>query len=263
MLIYGDRDALLIDPPMSIGQTQQVVDWVVRSGKHLRYIYSTHGHGDHWAGTKQILERFPDAEPFATPETIHEMHGLTEARRKMFERDFPGQLGDTPVLARPMPAGGLELEGNPILAVDVGHTDTDSTTVLFVPSLRLVAAGDAVYNGVHQFLLEGGHGGIDAWLSALNKIETLHPEIVIAGHKDRALKDDPKTIQETRQYLHDAKRLLAEHPKPEDYYRAMLALYPTRLNPGPLWYSGLALLGGANLLVQPGTPQGSSASPGK
>jgi glyoxylase-like metal-dependent hydrolase (beta-lactamase superfamily II) len=141
-----------------------------------------------------------------------------------------------------MPAGGLDLEGNAILAVDVGHTDTDDTTVLFVPSLRLMAAGDSVYNGVHQYLLEGGKGGLDAWLAALDKVESLNPQIVISGHKNRALPDDPKTIEETRQYLLDAKRILATHPDPLSYYNQMLALYPTRLNPGPLWYSGVGLL---------------------
>src|SRR6516225_3257296 len=51
ILIYRDTDAILVDPPLSIGQTQQVIDWIAHSGKHLKYIYSTPGHGDHWFGT--------------------------------------------------------------------------------------------------------------------------------------------------------------------------------------------------------------------
>ena len=250
ILIYGSKEALLVDPPMSIGQTRQVVEWIASSGKHLKYIYSTHGHGDHWAGTKQILDRFPDAIPYATPGTITQMaKQVTEERRKMVERDFPGQLGETPVLARPVPPGGLDLEGNLLLPVEIGHSDTDDTTVLYVPSLGLVAAGDAVYNGVHQLLLEGGHGGLDAWLVALDKIDTLKPRIVIAGHKNKNLPDDPKTIGETRQYILNAKRILASRPTPLDYYQQMLVLFPKYLNPGPLWYSGVALLGGANPLA--------------
>lgn len=37
-------------------------------------------------------------------------------------------------------------------------TDTDDTTVLHVPSIGLVVAGDVAYNGVHQYLLESGGG---------------------------------------------------------------------------------------------------------
>ena len=36
-----------------------------------------------------------------------------------------------------------------IIAVDIGHTDTDHTTCLHVPSIDLVVAGDAIYNGTH------------------------------------------------------------------------------------------------------------------
>lgn len=249
-LIFGRTDAILIDPPMSIQQTREVIDWIVRSGKNLKYIYTTHGHGDHWAGTKQILDRFPNAIPYATSETIAHMHQQNAPEiRQMFERNFPGQLGETPVLARPIPSSGLDLEGNAVLAVEVGHSDTDDTTVLYVPSLALVAAGDVVYNGVHAFLLESGKGGLDAWLKALDKVEALHPKIVIAGHKNKELKDDSASIGETRQYLQDAKRLLAARPTPKDYYLQMIGLYPDHINPGPLWYSGLALLSGTNLLT--------------
>jgi glyoxylase-like metal-dependent hydrolase (beta-lactamase superfamily II) len=243
ILIYGNTDALLVDPPMSIKQTQQVIDWIAHSGKQLKYIYSTHGHGDHWFGTKQVIEAFPGAKAYATPDSIKLMQlQATVGRQKVFDVDFPGQIGEAPILSRPMPAGGLDLEGNIVLAVDVGHTDTEGTTVLYVPSLRLVAAGDSVYNGVHQYLLEGGKGGLDMWLEALDKVESLNPQIVISGHKNRALPDDPKTIGETRQYILDAKRVLVTHPDPLSYYSQMLALYPTRLNPGPLWYSGVGLL---------------------
>ena len=59
-LIIGEREAVLVDPPFTREQTQQVGDWVERSGKRLAYIYATHGHGDHWFGTGQLLERFPE-----------------------------------------------------------------------------------------------------------------------------------------------------------------------------------------------------------
>jgi len=243
ILIYGNTDALLVDPPFSIGQTQQVIDWIAHSGKHLKYIYSTHGHGDHWFGTKRVIDAFPGAKAYATPGSLKLMQlQATVGRQKVFDVDFPGQIGETPILAQPMPAGGLDVEGNTILAAEVGHTDTDDTTVLYVPSLQLVAAGDSVYNGMHQYLLEGGNGGLDAWLAALDTVERLNAQIVISGHKNRALPDDPKTIAETRQYILNAKRILATRPDPLSYYNQMLALYPTLLNSGPLWYSGVGLL---------------------
>src|SRR6202000_3050704 len=81
---------------------------------------------------------------------------------------FPGQIPDDNPVADPLDDDPLlELEGNQIIAVNVGHTDTDDTTVLHVPDLGLVVAGDAVYNDVHQYLAESDTQGRHDWLPGL------------------------------------------------------------------------------------------------
>jgi glyoxylase-like metal-dependent hydrolase (beta-lactamase superfamily II) len=242
-LITGDREAVLVDPPFTREQTRQVGDWVERSGKHLAYIYSTHGHGDHWFGTGELLKRFPDAVPYATEGTIRVMRKNVEGREQFWDSDFPGLIPDSPLVYQPIPADGFELEGHRITAIEVGHTDTDETTVLHVPSIGLVVAGDVVYNGVHQMLLETPGGGFESWLAALDVVESLNPRAVIAGHKNRDLPDDPATIDQTRQYLRDARQLLAGNPTPGQFFEEMITRYPDRLNIGPIWYSAHGLLG--------------------
>ena len=145
---------------------------------------------------------------------------------------------------QPIPVDGIKLEGHLLLAVEVGHTDTDDTTVLHVPSIGLVVAGDVAYNGVHQYLLESAHGGVEAWLAALDKVAALQPRAVVAGHKNKDLPDDPAILNETRDYLLNARRLLAEKPSPRKYFDEMIALYPDRLNVGPVWYTAVSLLSG-------------------
>ncbi|MGP4086965.1 MBL fold metallo-hydrolase [Streptomyces sp. KR55] len=241
-LITGEREAVLVDPPFTREQTQRVGDWVERSGKRLAYIYATHGHGDHWFGTGQLLERFPDAVPYATEGTIGLMRKHAEGR-KMWDADFPGLIPDAPVVYRPIPADGFELEGHRVTAIEVGHTDTDDTTVLHVPSIGLIVGGDVVYNGVHQMLLETPGGGFESWLAALDVLESLNPRAVVAGHKNRDLPDDPAIIDQTRQYLRDAQRLLAEKPTPQQFFDEITTRYPDRLNVGPVWYGAHGLLG--------------------
>ena len=48
-----------------------------------------------------------------------------------------------------METDSFDLEGHTFRAVEAGHTDTLDTTVLHVPDLHLVVAGDVVYGGVH------------------------------------------------------------------------------------------------------------------
>lgn len=242
-LILGEHDAVLVDPPFTQEQIQRVGDWIERSGKRLAVIYATHGHGDHWFGADTIMRRFPEAAAYATEKTIAMMYQqATTGRAQRWDVDFPGLIPDSPVVFAPIPADGFILEGHHCEAIEVGHTDTDDTTVLHVPSIGLVVAGDVAYNGVHQYLLESRDGGIQSWLAALDIVEALHPRAVVAGHKNRALPDDPAILGKTRQYLLDARRLLDEKPMPLQYFDQMLALYPDRLNPGPVWYGAVALL---------------------
>ena len=253
-LILGERDAVLVDPPFTREQTEAVGDWVERSGRRLAHIYATHGHGDHWFGTGRLLERFPDAIPYATEGTIGIMRRNVEGRAQFWDADFPGLIPDSPLVYRTVPADGFELEGHRIEAVEVGHTDTDDTTVLHVPSIGLIVGGDVVYNGVHQMLLETPGGGFEAWLAALDVLDSLGPRSVVAGHKNRDLPDDPAIIGETRQYLRDAQRLLAEKPTPQQFFDEITARYPDRLNIGPVWYGAHGLLGVPMPVVAEGEP---------
>jgi glyoxylase-like metal-dependent hydrolase (beta-lactamase superfamily II) len=241
-LIYGERDAVLADPSWTVAQTEALCDWIERSGKRLAYIYITHGHGDHWFGTAQVLKRFPGVTVYATEGTIGKMRQQADSRADHWDKDFPGLIGDTPVLAKPIPAEGFELEGDQFRAVEVGHTDTDDTTVLHVPSIGLVVAGDVAYNGVHLMLLEIGGTGLKSWLDAIDQVAGLHPAAVVADHKNKKLPDDPAILDQTRQYLLDAQRLLGQRPSPREFFDQMVAMYPDRLNPAPVWYSALGLL---------------------
>jgi glyoxylase-like metal-dependent hydrolase (beta-lactamase superfamily II) len=243
-LIFGERDAVLVDPPLTHAQIAQVAEGLARSGKRLASVYITHGHADHWFGTATLLERFGDADTvvYATDGTIRQMRKQLESKDEGFAKTFPGVPENTPVLAVPVPAEGFRLEGRVLRAVETGHTDTDDSSVLHVPSIGLVVAGDVVYNGVHQMMLEGGGGGLQAWLDGIDRLAALAPRHVVAGHKNRDLPDDPGILEETREYLRDAIRLLAGRPKPLEFFEQMMKLHGDRLNPGPLWYSALGLL---------------------
>ena len=246
-LIHGESEAVLVDPQFTFDQGRQVADWVRSSGKHLSAIYVTHGHGDHWFAAPVILEAFPDAAVVATRGTIDLMARQADPafRAAFWDRLFPGQIPTDPVDVKEIPSGGISLEGEPLLAVEVGHSDTDATTVLWVPSIRLAVAGDVIYNGVHQYLDESQNGGRDAWRRAIDKVRDLGPAHVVAGHKNRDRDDDPVNITLTRKYLDDVDALLAKDLSSRKLFDEMLKLYPDRLNPGALWAGVVTLLGDA------------------
>src|SRR5215469_9248517 len=90
-LIYGERDAVLVDTFLSVQHSKELVDWLIESGKNLTSIYITHAHGDHFFGLKLVLDRFPNASAFATPSTVTAMQNQIkpEVVRSFWELRFP------------------------------------------------------------------------------------------------------------------------------------------------------------------------------
>ena len=242
-LIYGKRDAVLVDAFITVEQADTLVNWFEASGKNLTTIYATHGHGDHFFGIGALLDRFPNARAVATPGVVKRMRqqaapGFVEDFWSVW---FPGQIPDRLVIAEELKRNVIDLEGHDLVVVEVGHTDTDYTTVLHVPTVGLVVAGDVAYNDVHLYLAESNPQTRREWIAALDTIESLKPRAVIAGHKRPENDDNPQITEETRQYILDFERVTETTATARELYDKMLELYPERANPGvPLWLSARA-----------------------
>ncbi|MFI9762529.1 MBL fold metallo-hydrolase [Streptomyces sp. NPDC051963] len=240
-LIQGRSDAVLVDPPLTTAQANAVGDWVEATGKRLTHILATHGHGDHWFTAGMLAERF-GAQVVASAGTIQQMHGNVGAREVLWDKMWPGQIPPSPVTAVTVPDDRLELEGHELRLVEVGHADSEDCTVLHVPDLGLVAAGDVIYNGVHQYLAESPDGDFTAWREAVDAVAALAPSRIVASHQNRTLDDDAsRLITEHRRYLDDAEAALAQYEKPVDFFNAMRERYPDFIGTTVLWVSARAL----------------------
>ncbi len=225
-LIYGKRDAVLVDA-------------------YLTTIYVTHGHGDHFFGIAALQERFPNARAVATADVVRVMQqqASPEYVANFWNVRFPGQIPKRLVIAEELEGHVIDLEGRDLVVVEVGHTDTDHTTCLHVPSVGLVVAGDVAYNDVHPYLVESNARTRREWIAALDTIESFKPRAVIAGHKNPEKDDSPRIIEETRQYIRDFDRVAETSTTARELYDKMLEFYPDRANPGSLWGSARAVKG--------------------
>ena len=242
-LVHGERDAVLVDTFLTIEQSDALVKWVAASGKNLTTIYVTHGHGDHFFGLAALLDRFPGARAVATSGVVKVMRqqASPEFVGSFWNTRYPGQIPERLVVADELKGSVIPLEGRELVVVEVGHTDTDSTTCLHVPSAGLVVAGDVAYNDDHLYLVESNPQTRREWIAALDTIEDLGPSAVIAGHKKPGNEDSPRIIEETRQYIRDFDRLAQTATNARELYDRMLQLYPDRANPGALWGSARAV----------------------
>ncbi|OAP56968.1 hypothetical protein AYL99_09080 [Fonsecaea erecta] len=269
-LIHTSTHAVLVDTPITVSQTDGLIAWMEQTlapGATLDYIYVTHGHGDHWFGINRLLARWPGARAVATPGTIAHMKGqiAPKAFHAMWGSRFPDQIDMAFRLAEPLPASGtfylpldegdattttpkgVDEQGYKLQAVEVGHADTHSSTVLFVPALRLVAAGDVVYGDVHQMLGEANtHALRMEWVRAVDTVAALDPtpQVVVPGHVKPHELCGAWHLERTRRYILDFDALVEggggsgdDSPRPQnarELVARMKELWPTRFNDGAL-----------------------------
>jgi len=58
-LISGERDAVLVDTPITVEQARTLANWVCGEQKESDDDLRHACHGDHFFGTNTVLERFP------------------------------------------------------------------------------------------------------------------------------------------------------------------------------------------------------------
>ena len=237
-LIYGKRDAVLVDTLVTFDQVDALADWIDRFEKNLTAIYITHGHSDHWIGLSRLRERFPEARGLARPQ-VHDratFEATNPGLSAYWQSIFPGEVPEKPVLPDRLADTSIELEGHELRVIDIGQGDTEHSTIVHVPSIAAVVGGDVVYNQVHMMTAENDEASLQDWVRNLDQIAALDPEIVVSGHPRVGAPSVPRTIRESQQYLRDFSRLVASEETVEEIVAAMLELHPDRDNPRVVWH---------------------------
>ncbi|MFG2041213.1 MBL fold metallo-hydrolase [Dactylosporangium sp. NPDC048998] len=226
-LIFGARDAVLVDPLMTVREATALADWVALHDRRLTTVYITHGHGDHYLGLPVVLDRFPDARAVAAPGTVRQMRQPdVRALDDDLRARFPGQIADTIPLPEPLDSPEIRLEGSSIEVIETGHTDTLDTTSLHVPDLDLVVSGDVAYNHCHMYVGATTAQSRAEWIAALDRLAELNPTAVVAGHKDPTQGNPPAVLAESRAYLEYYGQLRDAAMPDQELFDAMVNRYP-------------------------------------
>jgi glyoxylase-like metal-dependent hydrolase (beta-lactamase superfamily II) len=225
-LIFGARDAVLVDPLMTVREAAALADWVALHDRDLTTIYITHGHGDHYLGLPIVLDRFPQARVVATPETARHMQHDSQQLDNMLRARFPGQIAETIPLPEPLDSPRIQLEDSVIEIIRTGHTDSLDTTSLHVPDLGLIVSGDVAYNHCHMYVGATSPDSRAEWIAALDRLAELDPVSVVCGHKDPTQGNPPTALAESRGYLEYYGQLRQAALPDQELFDAMVNRYP-------------------------------------
>ncbi|MFE1879192.1 MBL fold metallo-hydrolase [Streptomyces diastatochromogenes] len=240
-LIHGPTEAVLVDSQYLADDVAELARRIEASGRTLTTIYITHAHADHYFGTEWLLERFPQARAVALPSVVAEIRATNDAQRKTWREWFEGKALDNTAIPEPLDGDTILVDGEELKVIEVGHADVAPATIVWVPSIRAVVAGDAVYNGVNPFLAASGPAEWPKWIESVEKIAALEPEIVVGGHKNPEAADDDltATVDFTRDYIRAFIEELDASSDSRDLVARMQGRFPHNLNPSALVLSAV------------------------
>ncbi|MBJ6798805.1 MBL fold metallo-hydrolase [Geomonas propionica] len=224
-LIFGENDAVLVDTLATVAEAEALANWVALHHRNLTTIYITHGHIDHYAGLRVLLQRFPEARAIATPKSVELMRGDVPMM-PLFRKWWPGQLPAAITLPEAYDSDVFTLEGHELRIIEQGRTDAVDSTSLHVPSIDLVVGGDVLYNECHMYVGDTTPESRENWIAALDRLAALNPKIAVAGHKKPGAPDTPAAIEKSKRYLTDFGRLQKSATSDRELFDAMTELYP-------------------------------------
>ena len=243
--IWNEDGGLLVDALITRDESELLATWVGDHDRPLTTVYVTHPHADHFLGLPAVLAAFPAAKAVALPGAIPGLQAqVSPAAMQVWGGFFPSQLATEPVVPEALSANSIPIGDSVATLIEVGATDTDNSSVVHVPELRLVVAGDVVYNRVHMWLAGSTPDSRASWRLALQTIEVLGASTVIAGHRHPEAPDDDATrqVEESRRYLEDFEDALDASATPHDLIATMNEKYPDLGNPYTLWVAAFDLL---------------------
>lgn len=200
-LVSGESDAVLIDVPFSRADAFRVVAHILDSGKELKAILITHDHPDHFFGLDVLADEFPDAQILAAPIVVTDMTRSVPIKFDRWSDDLGTNAPHRPMVPTVLEGGTYMLEGHALQVIGPMQGDHVRSAVVWDAQSRTLVAGDVIYNGMFVWLGEHTPDRYDDWIGALDRLEAMGPQRIIAGHTRPGLTDDNIGIEWTRNYI--------------------------------------------------------------
>jgi glyoxylase-like metal-dependent hydrolase (beta-lactamase superfamily II) len=238
-LVFGASEAVLIDAQHIRSDVTALRDLIERTGRRLTTIYVTHGHADHWYGAGELVARFPGARLVATPPVVEYIHQAADVEAQQWAAMFGDRVVKPTAVPEALNGLTLELEGYELRIAEVGQGDIRPSTVVHIPAIEAVVAGDVVYNQIHAMLGLSGPREWERWIQSVDAVEKLSPQMIVCGHKkpESSDREVDRMLDETRTYISDFAEGAQSLNSAEELIGLMKSKYPDFGNNWTLHFS--------------------------
>ena len=197
-LIYGEKDAILIDASQLLSDTHRMVAEIITMRKSLTHIYVSHFHPDHHFGLQVLKNAFPKAKIVALPNVVEDIIATSSDKIDLWaiDRFGPDDIPQNTTIPTPLNQPYLLLEGEEIRVSDNWEGDSINNSVVWVPSIKVVCATDVAFHDCHLWPIESNVARRVKWRASIDKLREFDARIIIPGHCDN---DKIRLMEEVQQ----------------------------------------------------------------
>ncbi|WP_028450495.1 MULTISPECIES: MBL fold metallo-hydrolase [Chitinibacter] len=225
-LVYGQKEALVIDAGFTKADALRIAANVLDSGKTLTTILVSQADPDYYFGVETLKQFFPQAKVVATPAVLAKIKAKLPAKVAFWGPKMGANAPVQPVVPEALNTTTLRVDGQ---AVEIRGTTgaLAHRPYVWIPAIKAIAGNVGVLNGLHVWTADTQSAAErKAWVAQLDEMAALKPAVVVPGHMQAGAKMDISAIDYTKAYLQTFEQQLPQAANGAALIEAMKKAYP-------------------------------------
>lgn len=225
-LVYGEKEAMVIDAGFTRADALRIAANVLDSGKELKTIYVSQADPDYYFGAEALKEIFPKAEVVTTPAVLEKINAKLAGKLAFWGPKMGANAPHTPVLPKAISGNTLMVDGQ---TVEIRGTTGPLAhrPYAWIPSVKAVVGNIGVFGNLHVWTADTQTAAErSAWVAQLDEMAALQPTVVVPGHMLPGTALDVTAVTYTKGYLQTFEKNAAATQTSAELIDAMKKAYP-------------------------------------
>ncbi len=226
VIVSGKNDAVLIDAQFTLADAEKVAQEIKNSGKKLTAVYVSCGDPDFYFGLEVFKKYFPEVTAYASPATVEHIKATAQKKLDVWGGQLGNKVTSNVVLPQVLKGNSIDLEGQKLEII--GLDEFPAKTFVWIPSIKAVIGGINVFGTTFHLWMADAQTAESRkeWINVLDKIEALHPAIVVPAHANSASPFDESAVKHTKDYIRFYEEALKTNKTSAALIIALKAKYP-------------------------------------
>jgi len=239
-ILFNATHAIVVDSLRNREEASELAQAIRASGRRLQAVFVTHGHPDHYIGSRTLKEAFPEARILVASDAIKadtlgfsrwmDDVGWLDKQPQMKPKSEKAPDGfDYEAQIEVLRGDRLALEGGGVLEIrsDYPATECGHLSTVFVPEERALLTSDLVYHGVHAWAGQGVlREHLANWVQVLGELKARYADSDVRVYPGHGAPSDPALFDRMRLYLDDFVSAVSSEPTNAAAMDRMKRLYP-------------------------------------